>query len=166
MLLWLAAYPHRSRRLRIPAVDGNGTRRVRLTLPREAWFLQRLQQGSVPCDWSGGPQVRRCSLVIGLVEVSFGMSWHGALTLFSAEVALLRGYFQNPLDAFSMTVSRTLRLQEPVSIFAAEGRQGKPWSLSSYVQEDALDWPAEDAHGQLHNVGSILTRWGYEGPSE
>ena len=120
MLLWLASYPHGTRRFRKAGGIDVFRQRASLKLQSLPWLLQRLQQVGLADTWEEGNASRRNSTVIqGVVEVVVGPVWRSVLTLVSAEADVLHQYFLKASDAYVLSAVRYARLASPVVVHAA-----------------------------------------------
>ena len=99
-LLWLASYPHGTRRGLKPA-DSTGSRAQRSTLPQEPWFAHLCNHHDVDIDAHFDV---RCALVVhGAVVVGQGQL-HDILSTRSQQYSLLWEYYYQPLDAASLLI--------------------------------------------------------------
>ena len=122
--VWVTGHPHRFCRQEFnknsPVVfnpyrplAGDQRKNVRLTLPKETWFLERLRSCGITCDWdSPAPTAPECR-VQGVLVFEIGTIWPGPLTQWSLEARFLRSYLRNPQDTYSVKVVDFAVLEEP-----------------------------------------------------
>jgi len=175
-LLWLADYAHRLER----GSGLAGAKRLRLTLPDSAWLDERLDEGKVHVQRSGrvseGTQ-SSAMMVRGLVEVERGSEWRGCLTAWGEEAIIMKEYYLNPADGYTVHIRHIYELSEAKAFHHIVDPKG-------YVRVAKLNDPLSRPHGFKHadtaalrgvrvgggggvarhpgTVGDIIEEWGYQ----
>ena len=111
LLVYVAAYPHGSRRLSV-----GGERRV-CRLPQDQWFINALESESLNLDNLAGDSAR--FKLMGLVQVAPG-SVYCPLQFWSKHAVLQWKCFQKPLDSYTVKIIRHYPHVDPHELFLAK----------------------------------------------
>ena len=174
--IWLCAFPDGALR------KHRGAKRRRAVLPATEWLVSALAECGLPAlrryrheDFiERGGQPDRFQLV-GLAAVAPGTPWIGPLTVWSREALMLREYFGNPGDAYTVSTHETFNLLEPVPLLqrvaAKDGATAriqagiahalfKPFGLQSRCVGNARGVRRSGAGEQPCTVAEVFVHWG------
>ena len=150
MIAWLAAVPHGAARVREPAPNGQRARH-RLVLPKERWLDAQLaahglaKPSAAECAFSQADQEwAKGARITGLVRLSLGAAWDGPLCTWGIEADLLRKFYRNAEDVFSVVVQDCVALCSPVFATArCKTWRAEPGDLqwSCRIHHHGLPWP-------------------------
>lgn len=120
--LWLAGYPHGSRRRSLP--NSSSQSRVHCLLPQVPWLHQRLEEHGLAAQLGvtkHGRAIVECKALV-LVEQGMCLSTLAARNL---EVEVLWRYLGRPLDLFTFRVRECWLLSEPAQVHTRRRAAGK-----------------------------------------